>query len=74
MDLAAVAIDGRCEGYSGADCAALVREAAVLALKEAMRAGPGECWFHGCACGLCLFQELCKLLGAGLRRPALPAC
>ncbi|KAG2428143.1 hypothetical protein HXX76_011823 [Chlamydomonas incerta] len=40
VDLAAVAIDGRCEGYSGADCAALVREAAVLSLKEAMRAGP----------------------------------
>ncbi|GFR52366.1 hypothetical protein Agub_g14925, partial [Astrephomene gubernaculifera] len=41
VDLRAVGLDGRCEGFSGADMAALVREAAVLALKESMAAGPG---------------------------------
>lgn len=41
VDLEAVARDGRCDGFSGADMAALVREAAVAALKEAMAAGPG---------------------------------
>ena len=33
VDLAAVALSPRTEGYSGADLAALVREAAVLSLK-----------------------------------------
>jgi SpoVK/Ycf46/Vps4 family AAA+-type ATPase len=32
----------RCEGFSGADVAALVREASVLALKEALAAAPPE--------------------------------
>ncbi|KAE8232332.1 hypothetical protein CF326_g2645 [Tilletia indica] len=36
VDLSAIALDGRADGYSGADLAALVREAAVMALKEAL--------------------------------------
>jgi ribosome biogenesis ATPase len=36
VSLAAVAADPRAEGYSGADLAGLAKEAAVLALKEAM--------------------------------------
>ncbi|CAD6886446.1 unnamed protein product [Tilletia caries] len=36
VDLSAIAFDGRADGYSGADLAALVREAAVMALKEAL--------------------------------------
>ncbi|GIL77999.1 hypothetical protein Vretifemale_7455, partial [Volvox reticuliferus] len=40
VDLDAVAIDARCDGFSGADMAALVREAAVAALKESMAGGP----------------------------------
>ncbi|KAK0560507.1 Ribosome biogenesis ATPase rix7 [Tilletia horrida] len=38
VDLQAIAMDPRAEGYSGADLAALVREAAVMALKEALGA------------------------------------
>jgi ribosome biogenesis ATPase len=37
VDLSLVALDGRCNGFSGADLAALVREAAVGALQEALR-------------------------------------
>jgi ribosome biogenesis ATPase len=33
VDLQAIASDSRCEGYSGADLAALVRESAVTALR-----------------------------------------
>ncbi|EFJ46428.1 hypothetical protein VOLCADRAFT_105558 [Volvox carteri f. nagariensis] len=40
VDLEAVATDARCDGFSGADMAALVREAAIAALKESMAAGP----------------------------------
>jgi ribosome biogenesis ATPase len=40
VDLEAVALDGRADGYSGADLAALTREAAVLALREALRRAP----------------------------------
>ncbi|GLI63444.1 hypothetical protein VaNZ11_006416, partial [Volvox africanus] len=40
VDLDAVAVDPRCDGFSGADMEALVREAAVAALKESMAAGP----------------------------------
>jgi ribosome biogenesis ATPase len=36
LDLDAVADDRRCEGFSGADLGALVREAAVAALREAL--------------------------------------
>ncbi|KAI8800893.1 ribosome biogenesis ATPase RIX7 [Cladochytrium replicatum] len=36
LDLSAVAIDNRCEGFSGADLKALVREAAVSALRRAL--------------------------------------
>lgn len=42
VDLEAVAGDPRCDGFSGADMSALLREAAVLALKESMVAGPGK--------------------------------
>ena len=35
MDLTRIAADKRCEGFSGADMAALVREAALQALREA---------------------------------------
>ncbi|KNC96686.1 uncharacterized protein SPPG_07899 [Spizellomyces punctatus DAOM BR117] len=42
MDLHEVAKDARCEGFSGADLAALVREAAVAALRDCLyAAGPG---------------------------------
>ncbi|ORZ39327.1 P-loop containing nucleoside triphosphate hydrolase protein [Catenaria anguillulae PL171] len=34
VDWAHVARDARCDGYSGADCAAVVREAGVVALRE----------------------------------------
>ncbi|KXZ48460.1 CDC48 protein [Gonium pectorale] len=40
LDLAAIASDPRTEGYSGADVAALVREAAEAAIKESMAGGP----------------------------------
>ncbi|PWN97817.1 AAA-domain-containing protein [Tilletiopsis washingtonensis] len=40
VDLEAVALDGCADGYSGADLAALTREAAVLALREALRRAP----------------------------------
>ncbi|KAJ3194735.1 hypothetical protein HK101_002016 [Irineochytrium annulatum] len=40
-DLAVVSSDARCEGFSGADLAALVREAAVAALRETLY-GPGR--------------------------------
>lgn len=36
VDLSAIASDARCEGFSGADLGALVREAAVAALREAL--------------------------------------
>lgn len=32
----------QCRGYTGADLAALVREAAVIALKEVMMCGEGQ--------------------------------
>ncbi|CAZ82793.1 unnamed protein product [Tuber melanosporum] len=35
VDLGAIAVDNRCKNFSGADLAALVREAAVLALRHA---------------------------------------
>jgi ribosome biogenesis ATPase len=38
VDVGAVGLSERCSGFSGADLAALVREAAVLALKEEMAA------------------------------------
>ena len=34
MDLGTYGSDKRCDGFSGADCAALVREAAVAAVTE----------------------------------------
>lgn len=34
VDLAAIVQDGRCDGFSGADLSALIREAAVTALRE----------------------------------------
>jgi ribosome biogenesis ATPase len=39
VDLSAVARDPRCDGFSGADLQALVREAAVTALREALADG-----------------------------------
>ncbi|GAA97291.1 hypothetical protein E5Q_03969 [Mixia osmundae IAM 14324] len=37
VDLAAVAVDARCDGFSGADLSALVREACSLALREVLK-------------------------------------
>jgi len=34
VDLKKIAFDSQCEGYSGADLSALVREAQLLTLKE----------------------------------------
>lgn len=34
VDLAAIGLSSRADGYSGADCAALLREAGLAALKE----------------------------------------
>ncbi|SCZ92662.1 BZ3500_MvSof-1268-A1-R1_Chr5-2g08080 [Microbotryum saponariae] len=34
VDLASIALDSRCDGFSGADLSALVREAAVMALRD----------------------------------------
>ncbi|SCV72657.1 BQ2448_4194 [Microbotryum intermedium] len=34
VDLAMIALDSRCDGFSGADLSALVREAAVMALRD----------------------------------------
>jgi ribosome biogenesis ATPase len=39
VDVAALGLGERCAGYSGADLAALVREACVIALKESMVGG-----------------------------------
>eukprot|EP00668_Euglena_longa_P001170 GGOE01001392.1.p1 GENE.GGOE01001392.1~~GGOE01001392.1.p1 ORF type:complete len:756 (-),score=237.28 GGOE01001392.1:118-2385(-) len=41
VDLAKFAYDERCEGFSGADCAALVREAAIAAVTDFFRASDG---------------------------------
>ncbi|KAI9188210.1 Ribosome biogenesis ATPase rix7 [Blastocladiella emersonii ATCC 22665] len=41
VDLRAVALDNRCDGFSGADLSALVREASVDALREYLAAGGG---------------------------------
>lgn len=41
VELAAVASDVRCDGFSGADLAALVREAAVAALRDGLFSGIG---------------------------------
>lgn len=40
VDLHAIAFDNRCEGFSGADLAALIREAAVTALRRTLLAKP----------------------------------
>ncbi|KAK3576286.1 hypothetical protein CHS0354_036021 [Potamilus streckersoni] len=42
VELAVIANDERCKGYTGADIAALVREASVLALKEVISPGSLE--------------------------------
>ncbi|KAL3887984.1 hypothetical protein ACJMK2_000369 [Sinanodonta woodiana] len=39
VDLAVIANDERCKGYTGADVAALVREASLMALKEVISLG-----------------------------------
>ncbi|KAI8918469.1 P-loop containing nucleoside triphosphate hydrolase protein [Powellomyces hirtus] len=41
VDLEVVAADPKCDGYSGADLAALVREAAVAALREGLKKNGG---------------------------------
>ena len=40
VDLEAIGRSTRCDGFSGADCAALVREASVIALKESLQSHP----------------------------------
>ncbi|MEW5298984.1 MAG: hypothetical protein WDW36_002046 [Sanguina aurantia] len=42
VDVVSVANDPRAAGFSGADCAAVAREACVLALKESIAAGTGD--------------------------------
>ena len=34
VDMQAIALDKRCHGYSGADCAALIREASMRAVRQ----------------------------------------
>ena len=43
VDIAAVGMADACAGYSGADLAALVREACILALKVRAICAPGVC-------------------------------
>ena len=40
VDLGRIGRDGRCDGFSGADMSALVREASMAALKDALKAQP----------------------------------
>lgn len=42
VDLQLIGKSEQCDGYTGADLAALVREAAVIALKEIMLLGDGQ--------------------------------
>ena len=70
VDLAAVGTHPAAGDYSGADLAALVREACVLALK--VRNMTGGCLPPSCACSNITFIPCSMVLRQ--RRPGIAAC